>query len=338
MTSNLRREAVANAPGSLQAGQTGHSHLILALDVGGTRTKAGLVSSSTAELLASSIYPTAASSSEEFLAQVDQAAQDLLCQAGAGWADIGGVGIGLPGYVDGDSISQVWDSMAYMEGDAFRPALEQALRRPVAIDNDARAIALAEFRHGGHGQPERLLSLTLGTGIGFGLVLNAKLHEEKPLSHMAPHILIRPGTQPCYCGQDGCLESLVNTRRLQAEFQRLAGPGALEDPPDSREILSTAARQVELQQPGAELAAVQQMLSDLIAGLNVFIYTYAPQIFVMGGGLAQGLATFLPTIQGGLVAQPFRGFHSQVRISNLGEKAGLLGAAEVFLRSARTLG
>ena len=307
---------------------------ILTVDAGGTRTKMGLVNRSTGALLHVAVHPSPFSGTDEFLALLSQTASALLSQAQAGWNAITAIGIGLPGYVDGNFISQVWESMAYMEGDQFRPTLEQAFHLPVLIENDARAIALAEYHYGGGCQPERLLSLTLGTGIGFGFILNGSFHEKKPLAHMAPHILIRPGAEPCYCGLNGCLESLVNGRHLLSEFQRRRQPDTEPDLADSKEILHEAAMQAATARAGSAFSAVQELLQDLITGLNIFIYTYAPDEIVLGGGVAQGLAEFLPQIQQGLIAQPYRGFHSQVRISALGEKAGLLGAAALFKNPA----
>lgn len=306
-------------------------NFVLAVDIGGTRTKFGLVDRLSGELLHMAVRPTEFCETGEFIATLNRTVSDLLSQNQTGWNAIKAIGIGLPGFVDGDFISQIWESLAFMEGNQFRPSLEHALHVPVRIENDGRAIALAEYYYGNSGRPERLLSLTLGTGVGFGLIVHGAPQDKKPLMHMAPHILIRPGAAPCYCGFNGCMESLVNGRRLVTIYQRLRTTPDDPDLQDAQAILENAGEQESTNQSGTALLAVNEMLQDLITGLNIFIYTYAPDVFVLGGGLSQSLTPFLPKIQRGLIAQPWQGFHSQVMISNLGEKAGLLGAAALAL-------
>lgn len=308
-----------------------HPTFVLAVDIGGTRTKFGLVNRSSGELVQVAVQPTEFSETGQFIETLQRTVSEMAAQGHSEWGAITGIGIGLPGYVDGDDISQVWESLAFMEGDQFRPALEQALHLPVKIENDGHAIALAEYYYGNNNRPERLLSLTLGTGIGFGMIVNGIPHEKKPLTHMAPHILIRPGAAPCYCGFNGCMETLVNGRRLVTIYQRLRRSRDDPDLSDAQAILEKASEYESINRNGAALLAVNEMLQDLITGLNIFIYTYAPDVFVLGGGLSQGLHTFLPKIEQGLIAQPYQGFHSQVRISRLGEKAGLWGAAALII-------
>jgi glucokinase len=306
---------------------------VVAVDIGGTRTKYGLVNLATGELAAVVMRPSQYSKMEEFVTILKQVIAELLQTAQIASGFLTAIGLGVPGFIDGDFISQVWKSMEFIEGSHFRPFLQQVFQLPVAIENDARAIALAEYYYGGNGNPDRLLSLTLGTGVGFGFIVKGALHEKNSLSHMAGHILIRPGAATCYCGLNGCLESLVNGQRLITVYDHFRKPidnVGVSDTLDAKMILNAAARQYQTaEQPGPALAAVNEMIQDLITGLNVYIYQYAPNLVVFGGGLAQGLPTFLQRIENGLIAEPYHGFRAQVRISQLGERAGLLGAASL---------
>jgi len=247
-------------------------------------------------------------------------------------SEIAAVGVGIPGFVQGEFISLVWEFLDFMEGSHFRKGIEESLGKPVRTDNDARTVALGEFYYGGHNQPERLLSLTLGTGVGFGFIVDGALQEKSSINHLAGHILIRPGETECYCGLSGCLESLVNAPRLVSTFKELQ-----ETAPETPYNYSEDAQgvlQAAINQHPAAMQAAQQMIDDLILGLNVYINLYAPDIFVLGGGLSKGLSPYLETIQQGLVASPFEGYQAEIRLSELGENAGLLGAASLWMDSS----
>jgi glucokinase len=302
---------------------------VMGVDFGGTRTKYGLIHLPSGRLAASVTWSTDVHSMDQFIAALSKAISELTAAAEISRQAIDAIGIGIPGFIDGDFISLVWESMAYVEGTHFRPMVEAALGIPVRVDNDARIVALGEYYYGNHDRPNRLLSLTIGTGVGFALVVDGKLHEPKSLSHMAGHILVRQGASDCYCGQSGCLESLVNTKRLAATYQDLHqrnttdALSAIEDP---EKIFQAAAE-------GQMLAdrAVRLMIDDLVAALNSYIYQYAPDVIVLGGGLSIGLKHYQQYIQAGLKSSPYQGYRVQIRFSGLGKTAGMFGAASLWI-------
>jgi glucokinase len=204
--------------------------LVLGVDIGGTRTKLGLVGMPEARILAVVSRPTVLSSLDELLGGLDRALNELCRQSGVDRNNVAAAGIGLPGCVLGDQVSLLWPSMGFMEGSGFRPAAEARLGLPVRMDNDARLIALAEAVVGAGGKARRLLSLTLGTGIGIGLVVDGALQEKTAINHMAGHILIHPGARSCYCRLSGCLESLVSGPALVSRSR----PRSRVRPPPSR--------------------------------------------------------------------------------------------------------
>ncbi len=245
----------------------------------------------------------------------------------------------MPGYVDGDQVSLVWESIAFIEGTALRPALEEELGFPIRMDNDGRAVAMGEAYFGGHTpsllghpagracQPPRLLSLTLGTGVGVALVVDGRLLEKSSIGHLAGHIPIRPGGGPCFCGFSGCLESLVGGPGLVRNFTHFSQekPGGGQALPDAREIFELAR-----QGHPAATQAVTRLVDDLIVGLNAYIFLYGPDVIVLGGGLSNSLGPWLPVIRQGVFAHPFNGYQVQVNLSSLGEQAGLYGAAALW--------
>ena len=296
--------------------------LVFCMDIGGTRTKYGLIDVVSGDTQAFLVEPTETQGVRAFLDAADYALDQLCDQARCQRGDIVGCGAGIPGYVDGDLISLIWASLSFMEGVNFRPALEARLGLPVRMDNDARVVALGEAHRGGHGASRRLLSLTLGTGLGFGLVVDGQLQEKSSINHLAGHIPIRPGARPCFCGFSGCLETLVNASALEDHFEALSPPSAERGRVDSRAIFELAANQ----QPAAQ-QAVRLLVADLIVGLNAYIHLFGPELIVLGGGLALPLGPWVAEMQRGLFAKPYDGYAVRVALSELKEFAGLYGAA-----------
>jgi glucokinase len=316
------------------------ANLVFCMDIGGTRTKYGLVNLANRAIAAQIVLPTETSGPAEFIQAAELAVIALCQQAGVPRLDIMAGGAGIPGYTDGDFISLVWEALAFMEGKAFRPSLEAGLGFPILLDNDARVVAMGEAHFGGHSplwerparepnaKPHRLLSLTLGTGLGVAMVIDGKLQEQSSISHMAGHFPIRPGASPCFCGFSGCLESLVGEPALIRNYRNAARPTS-----EAKELPQMGARAIFLMAADGSAPAIQavrQVCDDLVVGLNAYIYLYGPDVIVLGGGVAQGLRDWLPLIREGLFAKPYSDYQVQVVVSTLGEQAGLYGAASLW--------
>jgi glucokinase len=307
--------------------QTHSPNLVFSVDVGGTRSKFGLVDLGNHSILAQVVHPTCTQGFEEYLVSCTAALDELCAAAGVRRSDVGGCGIGLPGYVDGVWVSALWSVLAFLEGSRLAPALEKALGMPVRVDNDARLVALGEAHFGGHPAVKRLLSLTLGSGLGFGLVVEGRLLETTSINHMAGHIPIRPGAL-CYCGTPGCLEMLVNASGLLYDYQATCAAMAVgAGSPSSAESVFAAAAKND---PAAS-QAVEQWLADLSAGLNAYCYLFGPDLIVLGGGLSKSLAPLLGKLLAGMFAAPYQGYRVSLALSQLQEQAGVLGAASLWI-------
>ncbi len=303
--------------------------LIFGMDIGGTRTKYGLVDLTSRQIVVQQTLPTEKGGLSAFVRAAGKAACALNQQAGFRIGDVVAAGVGVPGYVDGDQVSLVWESLAFLEGVTLRSALQEELGFPVRMDNDGRAAAMGETYFGGHasaggvGRPRRLLSLTLGTGLGVALVVDGHLLEKSSINHLAGHIPIRQGAAACFCGFSGCLELLVGGPALVRNFSQFSQEK--EAGADARKIFELAASG----HPAAR-QAIGLFLDDLVVGLNAYVYLYGPDVIVLGGGLANNLGDWLPMIRQGLFAHPFEGYQVKVSLSTLGELAGLYGTASLW--------
>jgi len=304
-----------------------HAALVLSIDIGGTRTKYGLVDLAGGKITASLVRPTVSSGLAGMIGGVADTLDELCAGAKLPRSAVQAVGVGIPGFVDGDYISLVWHTLSFLEGNHLRRSFEERLGMPTRYDNDARLVALGEAHYGKHGRARRLLSLTLGTGVGFGFVVDGQLQEKSSANHLAGHILIRPGARPCFCGLSGCLESLANASALVESYTALCQAHPQADcsfPLDAKGILSAAPEGSPLAQE-----AVQAWQADLCAGLSVYVNLYAPDVIVLGGGLSRGLKPFSAAIHQGIVTKPFDRYRVRIKISRLGEHAGILGAASL---------
>ena len=306
------------------------------MDIGGTRTKYGLVDLNKREIIAKRVLPTQTSGRKAFIQTTDQVVKDLCRLSSIPREDIMAGGVGIPGFVDDDIISMVWESLSFMEGSGFGSALEEGLGFRLRLDNDARVVALGEAHFGGYttvaaersGIPQRVLSLTIGTGLGVAMVVNGKLQETSSINHLAGHIPIRPGASSCFCGFSGCFESLVGANALIRNYRIVGGldPDQADSPwIDIQEIISMA-----MAGEAQSVQAVNQLCADLVVGLNAYIYIYGPEVIVIGGGLATVLSKWLPTIHNGLFAKPYKTYRVNVVTSSLRELAGLYGSASLW--------
>lgn len=273
--------------------------LAVGVDVGGTRIKSAVVDLDSGHVRAEAVVGTDTSSRAAFIQQLREQVVSLGRSAGV---DVLGVGVGLPGCVRGNEVSALWPSLQFLEGIDARHILEEALALPTWLENDARVAALGEAHFGHHGS-SRLLSLTLGTGLGVAMAIDGDLQERDSSTHLAGHIPVRTGARTCdFCGISGCLEALVSAQALGA------------DP------------SVSLRDPRSPTS--ERWMDDLGAGINAYVNVYAPDTIVIGGGISRSIThEHLASIQARIISLPFRGYSLTLRTSRLAERAGTLGAA-----------
>lgn len=294
--------------------------LTIGIDVGGTRTKAGLVNLSTGEVLHQTIYLTEKKNAEAFLNGLADTVQECNTLATQKGAAVAGIGIGVPGFTSKGNVLTTYGAVPFMENYPLVRQVEEKFSLPCIIDNDARAIALGEAFFGKGKGFERVLVLTLGTGLGFGFVVNGRFPDAAPFAHMGGNITITFDGGDCYCGKKGCLEALVSAGGM-VNLAKQKGLNA-QSPP---EVFAAAER-------GEPAAAevVNQIVHFLHIGIHNYVNLFAPDVVVLGGGIAGGLAPYLNAIKGRLYMGPFPGYDFTLALSELQEEAGILGSASLL--------
>ena len=289
------------------------------LDVGGTRIKAGRIRSD-GEVLEERSVPTAADS-EGLASQLAQLAREL---------DFGGapIGVGLPGLLDrARGVITNSPNIAQLEGLDLGRALGSALgidAADVQLENDANAAALGEDWLGAGRDLDSTLTVTLGTGIGGGLVLAGQLYRGDGQAGEVGHVRVRPDGPPCGCGGRGCAETLASAT---ATRRRAVERGLPAEDPGNLELLNERATD----RSSPEAALLHEIGFDLGIALSAVVNLLDLRHFVIGGGFSAALPALEPGIRAGIREGAYgdRVDAISIRRATLGGSAGWIGAARL---------
>ncbi len=240
-----------------------------------------------------------------------------------------GVGIGVPGFTFANGVvDSTYGFLEFMEDYHLADFIEQQHDLPCLLDNDARVVALGEAVYGRGKGYNRVLVLTLGTGLGLGFTINGKLDGSLPFAHMGGHMTItsKDTDTVCYCGKTGCLESLVSASGIQRMANQCGWAEKYPDLPLTPEVIFA---QKQIGNPDAS-AIVQAYVKYLGIGIGNYVNLYAPDLIVLGGGVAKGLANELSSLHNATFLAPFKAYTTAIALSELEEQAGILGSAALF--------
>jgi glucokinase len=300
--------------------------MIGAVDIGGTKIAAGMVDDA-GQVLARMQAPTDPERYSDGIELISRMLRETAQKAGV---QLTGIGIGSTGPVDpirgefGDV-----DFLPGWRGKSPVKDLENTFNVQVALENDGDAAALAEAGWGAGRNRSRLIYVTVGTGIGGGMVFDGKLYRGVDGAHPeVGHHVVDPAGPECSCGFRGCWESLAAGPAMAAWFERNA-------PADSQHRDGiTAARICELAQAGDELAlkAVEHEAFYLGLGLANLINLFTPDAIVLSGSVMKSAALFLDRIRAvirrGCRFVPFE--KTELMLASLGDDTNLIGAARVW--------
>ncbi len=302
---------------------------VLGIDIGGTRTKMGVVDLESGGITGVKVFDTCRISEKDFLQGISENMNDCLSQASLSKAELAGVGVSIGSYVFQDgTIDGMSCFVPFMtEGYPLTPHMEEALGLPVRADNDVRLIGLAETRYGAGKGYKRTLTITLGSGVGIGVCVDGKPFGDEAFCHLAGHIKVRCGGDipalddpPCYCGLKGCLESTCSGTSLEKYLHFLYG----------QEMTNRKFFQLAENGEKDALKILDWFLKMLAEALNQYIYLYCPDVIILGGGIARGLLPWQEDLQNRLVAKVHFRQRTELQFSRLMENSGILGAASLF--------
>jgi glucokinase len=245
-----------------------------------------------------------------------------------------GVGIGVPGFIDiatGTIVGS--NNLPELDGFPIRQKIEARLGTPVILENDANAAALGESWIGAGREVDSLVLLTLGTGIGGGIILdNQILHGYKGMAGELGHLTVVPNGNPCGCGNRGCLEKHASARAIEA-MAILLGLNEGET--------ITAAQVYDLAKAGNDRAklvftCMGEYLGIALAGL---INTFNAPLYLLSGGPLPAWDFFAPAMFEEVTKRSFTFANAKTRIekATLGNQAGLYGSAYLPIQAQKSL-
>jgi glucokinase len=303
--------------------QAGHA---IGVDLGGTKILAGVVNRD-GTVVRRHERPSPQDSQEHVLAELEAAVAELLDES------VAAVGFGAPSPIDQENGVVVRPVNLPLENAPLRDRMRERFGRPVGLDNDANAAAIGEWRAGAGRGEDDLVMLTLGTGVGGGVISGGKpFRGRNGLGAEFGHVVIVHGGRPCQgaCTGRGHLEAYVSGNAATAAAREAFGPSA------------DAHRLVRLANEGNAQAKelLEEVAGYLGSAIGSFVNVFAPQLVLLGGGFGVAAFDYLrgpaEEVARQEALEPMR---SSVRLAKaeLGTAAGFIGAAFVAFEALDTV-
>ena len=311
--------------------------IFFGVDIGGTSVKTALVSGD-GEVLAKEPFETFPDRGyRDLCVRLKKSLEGAVSAAGIDIKQVSAIGVGVPAFIDieqgvvVEAVNLGWYDVPFQE------ALQEIAGLPVVLENDANVAALGETWIGGGRGAKTALCVTVGTGVGGGIVIDGKLH--RGVNGMAGEIghlvLMKDGGPQCNCGNRGCLETLASATSIVREAKERQQQGQL--PPDAN--IFGAEDVFKLAQMGHE--AAQQVIGTaadwLGYGLALSAVTLNPDRIVIGGGVSTAGEQLLGPVREAFARYALtRTVEAAVVLpAQLGNDAGVIGAARLALQALR---
>lgn len=293
----------------------------IGIDIGGTDTKIGLVDVHN-KLLDSVCIPTKAERpADEVIRTVAETALFILDKNGIAMEQCVGVGIGVPGTVDRKKGIVRYSNNIRWEDVPLVKEMSTYLPIPVEIANDADCAALGETIAGAGKECSDVVMITLGTGVGGGVVLDGEIYEGRGIGGSElGHMVIVENGEPCTCGRRGCLEAYASATALKREAKRAS----------KKELIPSEIFALAKQGDPAMKEVVEIYIRRLGLGIVNIVNIFRPQLVLLGGGISGQGESLLVPLRRILREECFggeRGDVPEIEEAVLGNNAGIIGAA-----------
>ncbi len=309
------------------------------IDLGGTNIATGIVNEKNEIVAKVSVKTLKERPAEEVIKDMYNSVAMACEKAGISVDDIESIGIGAPGTIDPKNGIVLYSNNFGWENVMLFDILKKYTNKPLYVSNDANCGALGEFIAGGAKGCENAVVITVGTGVGGGIIINGKILEgfNGAGGEFGHSILIKDG-EPCTCGRKGCLEAYASVTALinQTKAKMKQFPNSLmnklaqEDGKVNGKTAFAAAKKGDT----AAQEVVDTFLSYLAEGIVNAINIFQPDVVLIGGGISN---------EGDYILNPLREFadkysyaskqlknKTQIRRATLSNDAGIVGAAMLW--------
>lgn len=306
----------------------------IGIDLGGTNIAVGIVNEN-GEIVAKKSTPTEPQDIKKTISLMADLCKSLSAEEKIPMEEIKSIGVGIPGTINSNDGIVVYSNNLKMENFEFSKELRKHIDKPVYISNDANVAALGEAVAGGAKGCDSAVIVTLGTGVGGGIILNNKIWE----GHMSAggeigHTVISVDGEQCSCGRKGCWEAYSSATALIRDTKR-----AIDKNPDSLmckmaqeagKVSGKTAFQASRQGDKAAQEVVDSYIKHLAEGVANICNLLAPKCVLLGGGVShEGDNLLIPLREAvkSLVYGGDRVEHARIELATLGNDAGIIGAA-----------
>ncbi len=307
------------------------------IDLGGTNIAVGITDSD-GNLLAKASTPTEVKLGvDSMIARMAGAVRELIAKTNTVWEDIAAIGIGSPGAVDSQSGTVYSACNLGFDRLPLAARMQALLEKPVFVENDANCAAWAEARVGAARGCRDCVMLTLGTGIGGGIVIDGRLYGGfNNFGGEFGHTVILAGGESCGCGKRGCLEAYASATALVRDTRRAAerDKGSLlwECAKQAGEFNGRIAFEAAARGDKAAMGVVARYIEHLALGLMNVIKIFQPEVIVIGGGISHAGEQLLTPLTERVTQLSYRDYvptekRTRIVAAQLGNDAGIVGAA-----------
>ena len=309
----------------------------IGIDLGGTFIKGGVVDGAGNILLSDKVPTESDKGAGQVAKNIALLALSLMERLSLKAADVVGIGMGVPGMIDGKAGNVIYSNNLNWKDFRIAETVEKLSGLPVKIANDANVAVLGEVKFGAGKGCENVVMLTLGTGVGGGVIAEGVMVEgNKGAGAELGHSVIVAGGEQCTCGRKGCLEAYASATALIRDTKR-----AMEAHKDSKmwEIgdLEKVTGKTAFDYRECDLYAktvVENYIRNLASCITNFANIFRPEVVLLGGGVCAQGDNLVKPLQKLLNEELFAGElgpQVEIKTAELGNSAGLLGAAALLM-------
>jgi len=302
----------------------------IGLDVGGTSVKGAIIDDlghKIAETRVPNEYPL---TFDSITLNMVNAYDNLLNSAGFSNTLFKKLGIGFPGDIEANTGIVKFSNNLGLRDYPCKELLEEKLGLEVLVDNDANCAALGEYFYTSNRRFHDITLITLGTGVGSGIIINNKLFKggQGSVTEIG-HMKIKSDNFKCTCGQYGCLESMLSLARIKHDVDNLRN----DETTGLKDLITDddpAVKIFSIENNEAASKYVQRYLNNLLLGLTNVCNILQPQAIILGGGLTNKIEKHIPQLEYKMNKYKYNGFDApkvKLVMATLNNDAGAYGAA-----------
>ncbi len=300
------------------------------IDLGGTNIAAGLVNENGEIVIKDSVPAGAKRSAEEIIADMANLVKKLASDYGISLNELSSIGIGSPGLIDSDNGIVLQIANLNLAGANLSAEMEKLTGVKTYVGNDANCAAYAEHLYGASKGTNFSVMVTLGTGIGGGIILKNKVYTGHRFgAGEIGHLIIAAGGKRCGCGRRGCFEAYASASGLinMTKHKAINHPTSLLNSIPMNEINGKTAFDFAKQGDHASQEVIDEYINYLAIGIGDLLRILYPDVIVIGGGISKEGENLLVPLREKLREEVAFDYETKIVAATLGNDAGIVGAA-----------